>query len=350
MQGTVTKIRAVQSDVDADGVSYACRVRGHLVESDTGESKPLAVGDRVVFTPTGPNEGVIERILPRRTKLSRRSPRDPRTEHVIVANVQQLLIVASVRRPPLTPGIIDRYIIAGEAGGIEPVLCINKVDLAASPAEYADLAAGYRELGYQVLLTSARDGTGLDELKETLRGKSTVLAGHSGVGKSSLLNAIQPGLKLRTGPVTTKGRHTTSSVSLLKLDFGGHVVDTPGIREFTLWEIDRHDVAQFFPGIWELSRDCRMPDCLHLTEPDCAVKAAVEAGSLPAWRYESYVRIVETLKEFTAPRATDVEEPTRQISRRKRKPSRGTRKQQLRRQVEEELCDDQDEPPFPAGP
>ncbi len=345
MQGTVTKIQAVLCEVNAGGRTYECKVRGRLVGSDTGESKPLAVGDGVVFAPTEEGEGIIGEVLPRRTKLSRRSPRDPRIEHVIVANVDQILIVASVRRPSLTPGIIDRYVIAGEAGGIEPVVCINKTDLAKDESDYLDAAELYREMGYEVLLTSATKRTGLGALINVLRNKSTVLAGHSGVGKSALINAIQPGLRLKTGPVMAKGRHTTSSVSLLALDFGGYVVDTPGIREFTLWEIEKRDVAQFFPRIWELSADCRMPDCLHMHEPGCAVKEAVETGELPPAHYGRYVRIVETTEEQRVPRETDVEEPTQQIAKARRSPSRRKRRQDLRRIAGRDLEDTEDVEP-----
>ena len=343
MEGTICSIRSILCEVDAGGQMYTCKARGRLIRSDTGESKPLAVGDRVVFTPTGGREGVIEKVLPRRTRLSRASPRDRRTEQVIVANVDQLLIVASVRRPPLTAGIIDRYVIAGHAGGLDPVLCINKIDLADDPSEYEAVARTYEGHGYTVLRTSAMRGDGLEDLKATLRDKSTVLAGHSGVGKSSLLNALQPGLKLRTRPVTTKGRHTTAWASLLKLGFGGYVVDTPGIREFTLWDIGKAEVAQFFPRIWELSHECRMPDCTHTHEPDCAVKAAVEQGELPLERYEGFLRIVDGIEEFTVPRATDVEQPQEQIARSRRRRARSTRKQDLRRRDGEDLAEDDEE-------
>ncbi len=336
-EGTVTRVRSVLCEVDTDGQTYECKARGRLVESDTGETKPVAVGDRVVFTPTEEGEGVIEEVLPRRTKLSRRLPRDPRIEHVIAANVDQLLIVVSVLKPPLTPRIIDRYIIAGEAGALEPVICINKIDLARSKDDYRPVAEMYGELEYPVLLTSAVTGEGVDELRQALKDKSTVLAGHSGVGKSTLINAVQPGLELRTAPVDTRGRHTTTAASLLRLEVGGYVVDTPGIRELTLWEIEPAEVAQFFPQIWDLSMDCRMPDCLHTHEPGCAVKEALEAGELPAERYESYQRILETLEAPEIPRATDVEEPERQVTRKKREPSRRRRKQKLRRRMEREL-------------
>jgi len=345
MEGTVTRIRSVLCEVDAGSAVYTCKARARLVESDTGETKPVAVGDRVVLQSIegSPGEAVISKVLPRRTRLSRRLPRDPRIEHVIVANVDLLLIVSSVRKPPLTEGIIDRYVIAGEAGGLEPLVCINKTDLAEDPEEYAGAVRLYEEMGYRVFPTSATERTGLEPLKEALRGKSTVLAGHSGVGKSSLLNAIQPGLKLRTAPVHFKGRHCTAWVSLLKLDFGGYVVDTPGIREFSLWDIARNEVQQFFPQIWDLRAECQLPDCTHTHEPGCAVKRAVESGELPYDRYESYLRIVETTVEQDVPRRTDVEQPEEQISKKLRDPSRRKRRQDLRRQAGQTW--EGDEPP-----
>jgi len=344
MEGTITSIQSVLCEVDAEGRTYQCKARGRLVEGDTGESKPLAVGDRVVFQPLSDNEGVIEKLLPRRTKLSRRSPRgqDRWIEQVIVTNVDQLLIVSAVRRPPLNLGLIDRYIIAGHAGLLDPVICINKIDQAHSEEEYLSVARIYRQMEYPVLLTSATHKLGLDGLRNTLRGKSTVLAGHSGVGKSSLINALQPGLRLRTGPVSTRGRHVTTSVSLLRLDFGGYVVDTPGIRELALWDIEKRHVAEFFPQIWELSSNCQMPDCQHLHEPGCAVKEALESGELPAFRYDSYVRIVDTIEEMAVPRSTDVDRPAEQVAKKNRRPSRKTQRRELRRMAERQL-DDEDE-------
>jgi len=281
LYGTVISIRSVLCHVDTGDTVYTCQARRRLVDSDTGQSKPIAVGDHVVITPSSPSEGVVEKVLPRTTRLSRTSPRDHRKEQVIVANVDQLLIVASVHKPPLRLGLIDRYIIAGDAGGIPPVLCINKVDLARSASEYAAAAALYSAMDYPVLITSAETGEGIELLRKLLRDKTTVLAGHSGVGKSSLINAVQPGMELRIGDVYLSGRHTTTWASLLKLDVGGYVVDTPGIREFTLWDIKPSEVAQFFPQIWELSHDCHMPDCTHDHETDCAVKAALADESLP---------------------------------------------------------------------
>ena len=314
----------------------------------------------MILEPTGPGaraslaegrasqcrEGVVNEVLPRRTRLSRAQPHDRRTEHVVVANVDQLLIVCSVREPPLTIGIIDRYIIAGESGGIEPVVCINKIDLAPEPGErstvaYEDVAALYRDLGFRVRPVSARTGAGVEELKGDLKGRTTVLAGHSGVGKSSLVNALQPGLKLKTGPVGWKGRHVTANASLLKLEFGGYVVDTPGVREFSLWDIKKRDVAEFFPDIWELSADCKMSDCAHVHEPDCAVKGALERGELSPLRYDSYAGILESVGHWSVPRETDVERPREQVSKSKRKPSRSTRKQRQKKAWRAELGGEQ---------
>jgi ribosome biogenesis GTPase len=163
------------------------------------------------------------------------------------------------------------------------------------------------------------------------------------VGKSALINAVQPGLDLRTGDVGWRGRHTTTTVSLLRLGFGGYVVDTPGIREFTLWDIEKRDVAQFFPQIWEISHECRMPDCVHMHEPDCAVKDAVRSGQVPRDRYLSYLRIVETIEELAVPRITDVEQPDQQVAKKQREVGRRTRRQRLRRQAHETLADEEED-------
>jgi ribosome biogenesis GTPase len=263
---------------------------------------------------------------------------DRRVEHVIVANVDQLLIVGSVREPPLSVGFIDRCIIAGQSGGLSPVVCINKSDLAQTPGEYGPVQDLYLQSGLPVVLTSARTGEGIGGLRDLLAGRSTVLAGHSGVGKSSLLNALQPGLRLKIGEMGQwKGTHCTTTVSLLKLDRGGYVVDTPGIREFSLWEIGPGDVAQFFSRIWELGAHCRMSDCTHTHEPHCAVKDALESGRLPALSYDSYVSIVSSIQQDGVPRETGVDRPADQIRKEKRGGSRSTRKQRMMETWREDL-------------
>jgi ribosome biogenesis GTPase len=219
-------------------------------------------------------------------------------QQVIVANADQLLVVSSWRDPVLWLELVDRYLITAERNGLSPIICANKVDLAENRADYYAAFQPHLCLGYPVLFTSALTGEGISELQEVLRGRTTVLAGISGVGKSSLLAAVQPGLQLRTGEVNVhrhQGRHTTSQVTMLRLGMGGFVVDTPGIREFGLTGLRRGDLVRFYPEILASGQGCRFTDCSHIHEPGCAVGAAVRRGRVPATRYHSYKKIYETL-------------------------------------------------------
>lgn len=337
LEGLITTIESVACRVDTPRGEYVCTARGKLTEGDTGKKKPLAVGDRVEIEETGhAGEAVIIAVRPRRTRLSRCHPANPRLEQVTVANVDQALIVASILHPPLTVGFIDRCIISADYGGIEPLLCINKIDLAEEESCLAP-ARIYERIGYRVVLASARTGAGIDELREVVRDRVTVLAGHSGVGKSSLINALQPGLELRTAPVGWKGKHCTVRTTLMRLSQGGYIVDTPGIRELQPWDIEQHEVQQFFPEIWALSRECRMPDCIHIHEPGCAVRDALDRGALPAVRYESYAGIVDALVVPATPRRSDVDDPLVQIPRSKRRRSRRAHRQAIDKMIDEQL-------------
>ncbi|HOM18791.1 MAG TPA: ribosome small subunit-dependent GTPase A, partial [Thermoguttaceae bacterium] len=228
---------------------------------------------------------------PRRGILSRSSHG---RQQVIVANVEQVLIVCSAAGPPLKPNLIDRMLIAAEKGQMRPVICINKIDLV-DPAQLQPLTGLYSQMGYQVLLLSARTGWGIERLRRVLRDRQSVMAGQSGVGKSSLLNAVDSGLRLRVAPVSPesqKGRHTTTTARLLPLCFGGYVVDTPGIRQFELWDVAAAEVVNFFRDFRPYINFCKFPDCTHTHEADCAVKNAVADGRLDQRRYESYCRIL----------------------------------------------------------
>jgi ribosome biogenesis GTPase len=215
--------------------------------------------------------------------------------HVIAANVDQVLIVASADEPPLKASLIDRYLVAAHAGEIAPIICINKSDLG-NTDEIKGVADTYRAIGYPVILASAATGQGIDDLKDRLTDRETVIAGQSGVGKSTLLNTIQPGLQLATAEVsrtTAKGKHTTTTARLLKLECGGYVVDTPGVRSDDLAVVPKNEYELHFVEFVEHVPRCRFPDCTHIHESECAIKQAVDDGLIHPRRYESYRRIYE---------------------------------------------------------
>ncbi|MDG2410107.1 MAG: ribosome small subunit-dependent GTPase A [Pirellulales bacterium] len=287
LSGRVLEVRGLVSVVQTnDGQRYDCALRRLLKTLETDQRHVVAVGDEVQFRPDG-EEGLIERIEPRSGVLSR-SSRD--RQHVLVANVEQMVIVASAAEPDLKPHLIDRFLVAAEQAQIDPVICINKVDLV-EPGAFQPLVGVYAQMGYEVLQVSAVSGLNLPILRDTLQDCASVVVGQSGVGKSSLLNVVEPGLGLRVGSVsreTQKGRHTTTTARLIGLSTGGFIVDTPGIRQFALWDVAREEVAGLFRDIRPFVGYCRFPDCTHTHEADCAVKASVADGRLDARRYESY--------------------------------------------------------------
>jgi ribosome biogenesis GTPase len=270
-------------------------VRPHVVEvKDIKTVDPVAIGDMVSFVDAGNDSGMITEILPRRNKLSRSAAGRKPLEQVIVANIDQVIPVVAAARPAPKWRLLDRYLADAEAAGIPVLICITKLDLA-DENRLMEGVGIYERIGYPAVLTSAVSGKGIDECKEMLEGRISVLVGKSGVGKTTLLNAIQPGLGLRVREVsgsTGKGKHTTSHLELFELDCGGGVVDTPGMREFSLWDIDGTDVASLFPEMRPYIGHCRFGlNCSHTHEPECAIKEAVEAGDIAESRYESYVRM-----------------------------------------------------------
>jgi ribosome biogenesis GTPase len=247
----------------------------------------VAAGDQVLFRTTGNGQGMIERVEPRHGTVSRLIRG---RQQVLVANVDLMLIVASVAEPKLKPNLIDRMLVTAEKGGVQPIICINKIDLI-DPAELQPLVGVYARMGYEVLLVSAWTGFGIERLSRVIAGREGVVAGQSGVGKSSLLNAIDPQLHLRVGTInadTAKGRHTTTTAQLLPVSSGGFIVDTPGIRQFELWDVIPEEVGGYFRDLRPYVSRCRFPDCTHTHEDACAVKDAVADGQLDERRYESY--------------------------------------------------------------
>lgn len=291
LPGRVLAVHGLTSTVAADdGTEYQCAVRRLLKTLSTDLRHVVAAGDRVLFRPADHREGIIERVEPRHGVLSRDSRG---RQHVIVANVDQLVIVASAAEPYLKPNLIDRFLVSAEQSRLRAVLCINKADLV-DTASLQPLVGIYAQMGYTVLLTSARDGLGVDRLRKRLLGNQSVIAGQSGVGKSSLLNAVQPGLGLAVSQVsaeTQKGRHTTTTARLIPLVGGGHVVDTPGIRQFQLWDMVPAEIGALYRDLRPLVSLCAFPDCTHNHESGCAVKDAVADGWLDARRYESYLHL-----------------------------------------------------------
>lgn len=313
IRGRVLRVHGLASVVETDdGRVFRCAVRRLLKSLATDERSVVTTGDVVWILPTGTgvrkaespaetdaaptadsaaapvHEGVIERVEPRHGVLTRASRR---REHVLVANVDQLVIVMSLVEPDLKPHLIDRYLAVAQQGGLNPVLCLNKSDLA-DATELQPLIGLYAQLGIPVFLCSARTGFGIERLREHLHGRSTVFSGQSGVGKSSLLNAIQPDLALAVksvSEVNQKGRHTTTYSQLIKLNFGGWVVDTPGVRQLQLWSARPEEMEGFFPEFRPFVPLCTFPDCTHTHETRCAVKDAVARRYITSRRYHSYI-------------------------------------------------------------
>jgi ribosome biogenesis GTPase len=278
------------------GREMRCVVRWLLRSLTIDERNIVTTGDRVWVRPAehlsgqneGAMEGVIVRVEPRHGVLTRASRG---REHVLVANVDQVVIVVSLVEPQLKPHLIDRFLASAIQGEIKPLLCLNKSDLV-EPADYQPLVGFYNQLGIPTLLTSAVNGEGIDELRTWLKGRQTVFSGQSGVGKSSLLNAVEPELGLRVrevSEVNQKGRHTTTTSELIPLRFGGWVVDTPGVRQFQLYDILPEEVEGFFAEFRPFVTLCSFPDCSHTHEENCAVKRAVYRREISIERYTSYI-------------------------------------------------------------
>ena len=298
MEGIVTAIQSGSIEVSpfdpslvsGAGEAFSCTLRGRLKKEWQMVTSLIVVGDLVSFRRTSDGSGVIEEIHPRRSKLSR--PGFHNYEHIIAANVEQVLIVASVHQPPFKRNLVDRFLLLARQMALTPILVVNKCDLEDERVIRSWLAP-LEPSGVQIVLTSAAAGLGLNELRSLLTQKISCFAGQSGVGKSSLLNALFPNLNIKTQSTSgaNKGRHTTTGSRLYPLPGGGYLADTPGIKELALWEAGDEDLAEVFPEIEALAGGCKFRDCTHAHEPKCAVKAAVEQGEIDERRYQNYLRL-----------------------------------------------------------
>jgi ribosome biogenesis GTPase len=275
-----------------DGRTHPCHVRRLLKSLAIEGRNVVTVGDRVWFRPAGSAgaEGLIEKVEARRGVITRGYRH---RQHIIAANVETVLVVSAFAEPALRLSLIDRYLVAAEIGGVRPVIVLNKADLV-DLGPYQWVLGLYAQLGYETIVTSTADGRGIDRLRALLEQDITAVSGQSGVGKSSLLNRVQPGLNLKVREVsewTSKGKHATTTAELIRLDCGGYVVDTPGLRQFELWGLAPGELTGYFLEFRPYIPNCRFPDCSHTHEASCAVKQAVHWGQIHVGRYDSYLKL-----------------------------------------------------------
>ena len=292
---TATVVRATGSwyDVLHDGETVRCRIRGRLRLKGVRSTNPVVVGDEVACEADEGGDYVIADILARRNYVIRRASNLSKESHIIAANVDQALLMASLRSPETPTEFVDRFLVTCEAYKVPVTILLSKLDLQDAEA-VAEFRAVYEGAGYRVLEVSVREGRGVEEVRELLAGRTTLVSGNSGVGKSTLIQAIDPSLDIRTGEISEshhKGRHTTTFSTMYPLAGGGAVIDTPGIKGFGLIDIDEAELWHYFPEMMRVAPACRFYNCTHTHEPGCAVTEAVKAGEIAWPRYESYLKI-----------------------------------------------------------
>jgi ribosome biogenesis GTPase len=286
-----------------DGVIFECRLRGQYRIRGIRTTNPVAVGDHVSFEPEDDgNKGVIIEIHDRVNFIIRKSTNLSKASHIIAANLDLAILVATIDQPRTSTGFIDRFLVTAEAYHIAAVVVFNKIDLynELQMKVLDDLTKVYSAIGYPCYHVSAKTGLNLDLFKSLLKDKTVLISGHSGVGKSALINAINPGFTIKTGEISSvhnKGKHTTTFAEMHATDSGGWIVDTPGIKEFGLYEFEQETLSQRFPEMRNLMNKCRFANCTHLHEPDCAIKVAVENGEIAEFRYKNYMNMI--LNDFS---------------------------------------------------
>jgi len=281
---------------------WNARIKGVMKLDGITSTNPIAVGDVVDFEVENDNENsvVINKILDRRNYINRQSPRHRFQHHIVASNLDQTVLLATLKDPKTSQGFIDRFLVASEMYHIPAIIIFNKADVYRKKemAQYEVLKEMYERIDYRVLLISIKNNTGFEEVEDLLKNKVTLISGHSGVGKSSFINAIVPQMELRTQDVSGwsgKGMHTTTFAEMYDLPFGGRIIDTPGMREFGLVDVEKHELSGYFPEMRQRLNDCQFNNCLHINEPGCAIKKAVEDGEISEARFFSYYNILESL-------------------------------------------------------
>jgi ribosome biogenesis GTPase len=289
---------------DETGRFWNARMKGVFKIDEITSTNPVSVGDKVEIEKENEIEhsALIAKICDRRNYINRQSPRAKHQHHIVAANVDLSLLLATLKEPRTSQGFIDRFLVASEMYHVPSIIVFNKADLykRKEDEKFRQLKTMYEQIGYKVFLTSVKNNTGIDELKKELINKITLISGHSGVGKSSLLNLIFPELQLKTQDISGwsgKGLHTTTFAEMFDLPFGGSVIDTPGMREFGLVDVTRQELSHYFPEMRERLVNCQFNDCLHIDEPACAIKEAVGDGEINEDRYVSYVNILDSIEE-----------------------------------------------------
>jgi ribosome biogenesis GTPase len=287
---------------DSEGTSYNARLKGALKQEGITSTNPIAVGDVVEMELEAEGAGIIHTILDRHNYIARSSPHNRNQHHIVASNLDQALVFATLRDPRTSSGFIDRFLVGAEAYHIPAVIVFNKADIYRKKemARFAELQEIYTTVGYTVQLVSLEKREGLDIMQQLLENKTTLVSGHSGVGKSTFINAILPDVVLRTSEVSNwsgKGMHTTTFAEMFDLPFGGRIIDTPGVREFGLTDMSRQELSHYFPEMRSRLNNCQFNNCLHLNEPGCAIKAAVNSGEISEERFVNYLSIMETMEE-----------------------------------------------------
>jgi len=300
MKGVVTKSTGSWYTVfDENGDTIDCRLKGKFRIKGIKSTNPVAVGDSVIFEfEEGKETGVINKILERKNYIIRKSVNLSKQTHIIAANIDVAFLLITINNPPTFTGFIDRFLATAEAYNITTVLLFNKLDMYSDEEldKLAELDAIYTDIGYKCIAISATKNIGIDEVKVLMKDKTTMFSGHSGVGKSTLINAIEPTLNLKTKEVSKQhkqGMHTTTFAEMFHLSFGGFIIDTPGIKGFGVVDFEPHQITDYFPEFFKLKSNCKFNNCLHINEPKCAIKEAIENGEIAYSRYNSYLQMVE---------------------------------------------------------